>query len=84
MSGLYKDNILPSNPNWNPDWYGTGSYSNKDVERWYCHSRCWPNCIESHDWIVGLMKNLLRENFDYKPEYFSQDEIDGIRKKICF
>ena len=80
MSGLYKNNILPSNPTWTP---GTGSYTNKDIERWYGHSRCWPNCIESCNWVVIQMTNLLKENPDYKPERFSQQEIDRIRKKLC-
>jgi len=76
---MYKDNILPNDESWTP---GTGSYTNKDLERWYGSSRCWPNSIQSHKWIVEQFSKLLKENPNYKPEYFDQDAIDRIRKKI--
>jgi hypothetical protein len=76
---MYKDNILPSDQTWTPF---TGSITNREIERFYGSSRCWPNCVESHRWIVEQMAKLLKENPNYKPEWFSEEEIDRIKKKL--
>jgi hypothetical protein len=75
----YKDDILPNDDSFVPT---TGSFTNKELEGWYCWSKCWPNSIQSSNWVKEQFTKLLRENPDYKPERFSQYEIDKIREKI--
>lgn len=81
MSLMYKDNIMPSDESWLPP---TKNYTNKQLECWYGCSRCWPNSIQSCNWLTEEFSKLLRANPNYKSEWFSQEEINRIRKKITF
>jgi hypothetical protein len=79
MSLRYKDDILPDDPSWTAP---TGSYTNRQLENWYNYSRCWPNSIQSCKWITENFSKLLKDNPNYRPKRFSQEEIDRIRKRI--
>jgi len=80
MSLRYKDDILPNDDSFIPP---TGSFTNKELETWYNWSECWPNSVQSCKWITEQFSKRLREAPNYKPDRFTQNEIDRIRKKIC-
>ena len=84
MSLRYKNDILPDDPGWVPP--DSGSYSLqdlatvKDLEKEYGRSKCWPNSIQSSNWVFETFKKFLMENRDYKSQWFGEEEMDRIKK----